>query len=301
MQGFVFTATFQQRNIGKVRLRYAVYFCLVMVKELLTYISHRLSEDITLDDLARVAGYSPFHLHRKIKEELGEPIGNFIKRQRIETAAQLLALTNIPVSDIKYLVGYNNDSAFSKAFKSLMDSSPRQFRANDILKQKATAIASHYISLSYDVVHLQKQQAIVFPVIGNYFSREIYNVWQEVQKFLDYEELSEKDFDYYAILHGCQNVTPGPGRYDAIIVPKTKDKLKTSGFFKTEIPGGRFVRYKFCAPVSKYRETTLLINKHMNEETRLKHGAGVSYFKFLSLPDYQNPDNQLIEWFMPIK
>lgn len=301
MQGFVFVATFQQSNISKVRLSDATYFCFVMVKELLTYISHRLSEEITLNELAQLCGYSPFHLHRKIKEELGEPIGDFIKRQRIETAAQLLLLTNIPVADIKYLVGYNNDSAFSKAFKSLMHTSPRQFRTNDILKQKSSHLSSNYLSLNHNITQLQKQKAVVFPTIGNYFSKDIYAVWRDVQAFIAHEGLQEKDFDYYAILHGCQNITPGPGRYDAVIVPKEKDKLHTSRFFKTEIPGGKFVRYRFCCPVSKYKENTLLINKHMSEETQLQHGAGVSYFRFQSLPDYENPDNQLIEWFLPVK
>lgn len=301
MQGFVFSS-FQRSNIGKVRLQDAIYFCFVMVKELLTYISHRLSEEITLEDLSRISGYSPFHLHRKIKEELGEPVGDFIKRQRIETAAQLLVLTSIPVADIKYLVGYNNDSAFSKAFKSLMNVSPRTFRASNVLKAASGKLSSNnYVSLSYEVTHLPKQEAIVFPAIGNYFSKDIYTIWKEVQAFINHEGLIEKDFDYYAVLHACQNVTPSPARYDAVIIPRTKNKLTTSRFFKSEIPGGKFVRYRFCCPVSKYKENTLLINKHMSEETQLQHGAGVSYFKFLSLPDYENPDNQLIEWLMPIK
>lgn len=197
-----------------------------MVKELLTYISHRLSEDITLDELARLSGYSPFHLHRKIKEELGEPVGNFIKRQRIETAAKLLVLTNIPVADIKYLVGYYNDSSFSKAFKSLMNTSPRQFRADDILKQKSAILPPCYVSLSHEITQLQKQEAIVFPTIGNYFGNDIYTVWKDVHTFITHEGLNEKDFDCYAILHGCQNVTPGPGRYDAAIVPKKQQPLK---------------------------------------------------------------------------
>ena len=88
--------------------------------EVIKYIGHHLSSDLSLDKLARFSGYSSFHLHRMMKQELGEPIGNYIRRKRIESAAMLLGLTSYPASQIKEMVGYENDSAFSKAFHQVM-------------------------------------------------------------------------------------------------------------------------------------------------------------------------------------
>ncbi|MBS1778540.1 MAG: helix-turn-helix transcriptional regulator [Bacteroidetes bacterium] len=272
-----------------------------MVKELLTYISRHLDEDITLEALARHTGYSPFHLHRKIKDELGEPVGDFIKKQRIQTAADLLSLTDLPAGEIKYLVGYSNDSSFSKAFKSVMEISPRQFRSEGKFRGKLSSLPGSYLSLNCEVRNLHTQEAIIFPSIGDYFSKSVYNVWKDVKEFIEHEKLNEEDFDFYAVLHACQNVTPGPGRYDAAIVPKKPNKLNASKFFRTYLPGGKYARYKFCCKVDQYRENTLLINKHLVEEACLKHSTGVSYFKFQALPNYQNPDNTLIEWMIPIK
>lgn len=102
MQGFVFTAAFQQRNIGKVRLRNAVYFCLVMAKWLPAYTSHSISEELTLKESSHIPDYPPPHLHRITKEKFGTPIGNFI--EHLATATQPLLLANIPVSEIKYFV-----------------------------------------------------------------------------------------------------------------------------------------------------------------------------------------------------
>jgi AraC family transcriptional regulator len=62
--------------------------------EVLKYIGHHLSSDLSLDRLASFSGYSGFHLHRLMKQELGEPLGNYIKRKRIESAAMLLGLTS---------------------------------------------------------------------------------------------------------------------------------------------------------------------------------------------------------------
>ncbi len=274
-----------------------------MVKELLTYISRHLDEDITLDALARHTGYSPFHLHRKIKDELGEPVGDFIKKQRIQTAANLLSLTDLPAGEIKYLVGYNNDSSFSKAFKSVMEISPRQFRSEGrfIGKLSAATCNGSYLSLNYDIRNLHLQEAIVFPSIGDYFCKSVYSIWKDVKDFIEHEQLKEEDFDYYAVLHACQNIVPGPGRYDAAIVPKKQNNLNASKFFRTHLPGGRYACYKFCCQVDQYRENTLLIHKHFIEEACLNHSPGVSYFKFQTLPDHENPDNTFIEWLMPIK
>ncbi|MFO7670277.1 MAG: AraC family transcriptional regulator, partial [Bacteroidales bacterium] len=91
-----------------------------MYPELLNYISNNLDSRITLDSLSKVSGYSPFFLHRKFKEEYGEAIGSYLMRQRIETAAYLLAVSKLPISEIKFLVGYSTDSSFNKAFKKIL-------------------------------------------------------------------------------------------------------------------------------------------------------------------------------------
>src|SRR5687768_2927248 len=114
-----------------------------MIREVLHHITHHLDEEISLESLAQLSGYSPYHLHRKIRQELQEPVGNYIKRQRMETAAYLLALTEVPVSQIKFLVGYNNDSAFSRAFREVKGCSPSNFRAVNEYKNNVNAQESY--------------------------------------------------------------------------------------------------------------------------------------------------------------
>src|SRR5688572_33232656 len=98
-----------------------------MVQELLTYINYHLEEKISLDQLSKISGYSPFHLHKLLKQELQEPIGQYMKRQRVKKAAYLLALTNTPVNEVKFLVGYDNDSSFARAFKEINGVTPSAF------------------------------------------------------------------------------------------------------------------------------------------------------------------------------
>ncbi|MFD2514023.1 GyrI-like domain-containing protein [Pontibacter locisalis] len=271
-----------------------------MLNSVLAYINSHLDENISLEELAKVTGYSPYHLHRKLKDELQEPIGSFILKQRMQTAAYLLCLTTLPVSEIGLLVGYENDSAFSRAFKSTMGATPKAFRKQQDVHSKDLQQAQ-YVSLKCEVVHLPEQQAIVFPCIGNYFSKDIYKVWDKVNSFIQSEGLTPDDFTYVGVLHDCQNVNLSSAcRYDAAIVCKKDTKLNVNKHFITTLPGGKFARYKFCCPVSEYSNIGVIVNSHLLHEAQLEHTHGISYFQFQTLPTLDTADNLFIEWFIPV-
>ena len=271
-----------------------------MYPELLNYISNNLDSKISLDSLSKVSGYSPFFLHRKFKEEYGEAIGSYLMRQRIETAAYLLAVSKLPISEIKFLVGYSTDSSFNKAFKKILYISPRSYRENNQFRKSLNEIeVRNYLSLNFDRINLPEQQAIFFPGIGDYFSKEIYSVWGYVSGYLKTNGFGEEEFNYYAILHVCQNVTSGKAnRYDAVIVPRVGIDLSVNKYFKTKIGGGRYVRYKLCCTVEQFQHVSLTIANHL-EDHSISHGTGPSYLKYDRLPDFKNPDNLFMEWFIP--
>ena len=60
------------------------------VNRVVEYINNHLGEEIDLERLAEISHFSPYHFHRIMKAFLGEPLGAFIVRTRIETAARLL-------------------------------------------------------------------------------------------------------------------------------------------------------------------------------------------------------------------
>lgn len=72
------------------------------VNRVVEYINNHLGEEIDLERLAEISHFSPYHFHRIMKAFLGEPLGAFIVRTRIETAARLLRYSTMPVSDIAY-------------------------------------------------------------------------------------------------------------------------------------------------------------------------------------------------------
>ena len=100
------------------------------INVLVEYINSHLGEDIDLNKLAEISGFSRWHFHRIFAEFLGEPVGTFIVRMRVETAARLLRYTEIPVKEIAYKVGYDVPSSLSKVFRQFYGISPNEYRNN---------------------------------------------------------------------------------------------------------------------------------------------------------------------------
>jgi len=89
----------------------------------------------TLNMLAHELGCGPFQLSRLFKEHAGRTIPKFIRKKRIEKAAQMLATSWQTVSDIVLEVGYESFSAFTRAFVREYGITPSQYRQTMMAKR----------------------------------------------------------------------------------------------------------------------------------------------------------------------
>ena len=92
------------------------------------YIEGHLDEDLPLEVLAREANMSSYHFHRIFSGMLGESVKAYVRRLRLEHAANRLAYSSQPVTRIALEAGYESHEAFSRAFKGVFEASPSQFR-----------------------------------------------------------------------------------------------------------------------------------------------------------------------------
>lgn len=89
------------------------------------YINNHLTEEIRLETLADISNFSLYHFHRIMRAALGEPVGAFITRMRVETAARLLRYSDMQVQDIAYHVGYAG-SSYVHSWTDLLTKGNRQ-------------------------------------------------------------------------------------------------------------------------------------------------------------------------------
>lgn len=65
------------------------------INKIIDYINSHLKENIDLSKLAEIANISEYHFHRIFKAFIGESVGTYITRIRLEFAAQLLQTTTL--------------------------------------------------------------------------------------------------------------------------------------------------------------------------------------------------------------
>lgn len=97
------------------------------VKRTVDYILLNLGSPLNLKQIAKRIHINPSNLSRKFKEETGLTITEFINRKRVEEAAAYLQRGNISVTEVAFLVGFNDLNYFSKVFKKIMSVTPSQY------------------------------------------------------------------------------------------------------------------------------------------------------------------------------
>jgi AraC family transcriptional regulator len=100
------------------------------INRVIDHVQGHLADDLTLERLAGVAAFSPFHFHRVFMAITGETLSDFIRRVRLERAAGALAsLPETNVLEIALRYGFSSAATFARAFKAHFGMSATQWRA----------------------------------------------------------------------------------------------------------------------------------------------------------------------------
>jgi len=102
------------------------------LKRVLDYIASSLGSEISLSQLAAIAGMSPHYFSELFKQSTSRTPHNYVLVQRIERAKQILRDPERSVLDAGLEAGFQNHSHFSRMFRRIEGLSPSRFRADNI-------------------------------------------------------------------------------------------------------------------------------------------------------------------------
>jgi AraC-like DNA-binding protein/mannose-6-phosphate isomerase-like protein (cupin superfamily) len=108
-----------------------------IAEDVIQYLTHHYSDNIPLEDLAKMFYVTPYYLCRLFKKATGDTIGRFVLYTRIHHAKRELAFTDRSILDIATQVGFNSYSYFGLVFKQHEGLTPKQYRNK--YKQSAAA------------------------------------------------------------------------------------------------------------------------------------------------------------------
>jgi AraC-like DNA-binding protein len=96
--------------------------------EVVRYMAAYSAETHSIAALARMARLSPYHFLRSFKAATGVTPHQWLLRARLRAAAEKLAVTKTPVTEIALDVGFEDLSNFTRSFRAEFGASPRQYR-----------------------------------------------------------------------------------------------------------------------------------------------------------------------------
>ena len=94
----------------------------------MTFINDHFREEISLDSVAEFAGFSRYYFSRSFRQQTGYSFKEYLRRKRVEAAADLMARTGLPVRDIAAGCGFGSIASFNRAFRETKGCTPSQYR-----------------------------------------------------------------------------------------------------------------------------------------------------------------------------
>jgi len=104
------------------------------MEEAKAYIDSRLSQEISLDQVAAMIGLTPTYFSALFKKMTNETFVQYRINRRMEKAKELLAVPHIRIVDVAVLVGYEDYPHFTKTFKKIVGISPSEYRNQQGIK-----------------------------------------------------------------------------------------------------------------------------------------------------------------------
>ena len=99
------------------------------INRVVDYLHDHLDKKVSLEELAKVAAFSPFHFHRIFKGMVGESINEYVARLRLQWAATMLLYNpHCSITEIAFTCGFSSSANFARAFKQHYGCSATKFR-----------------------------------------------------------------------------------------------------------------------------------------------------------------------------
>lgn len=273
------------------------------INEVQYHIYKYLSTKLSINDLAKISSYSPFHFQRIFKEITGKSVTNYIKDLRLQWAANLLVFNqNSTITDIAFNCGFKSSATFTNEFKKYYNTTPNLWRKGEYKNYKSSEYELKEKEVDFSKIKIEKIAEIPIAYMRHQgYDKTIKNMWQKFLFLLD-EEYNITNATMMAFHHSNPNFTSIEDyRYIACIDLKDKKIVPKGDIGVCSISGGLYATIRFQGIC----EDALTLYKKIYHQwlpssdfEALNSSANVLYYK----NNYLNEKDEFdIEFRVPIK
>jgi len=211
------------------------------VYKVIFYIEQHYNEDLTLEELSKVASFSKYHFHRIFKSIVGVNVSDYIRRVRLSSTT-LKFKTNQKITEIALDSGYETNSSFSKAFKKYFGITPKEFSQNAKEKKGLKMLKHKIVDLEpVEVLYVRKEGA---------YNKSAGEAWELLMGFayknkIKYKKnLMGKNAMMFGVGHDNPNIIDEEKlRFDACISWDDKSVKPESEIASKTIEGGKYAMF----------------------------------------------------------
>ncbi|WP_294901322.1 helix-turn-helix domain-containing protein [Tatumella sp. UBA2305] len=113
-------------------------------RDLIDWIEKNLEGKLTIDDVSAKAGYSKWHLQRMFRDDTGFQLASYIRYRKLNKAALILKMTDMPAVEISELLGFSSQQTFTRAFTRHFGNAPGQYRSSHEWNFRGMVAKAHH-------------------------------------------------------------------------------------------------------------------------------------------------------------
>ena len=281
----------------------------------LVHIQKHLGESLNLDELARIACFSPFHFHRIFRGMVGESVKQHVKRLRLERAAVLLKSSEKAVTEIAFDTGYQTHESFTRAFRGAFSCSPTEFRKVTNCSARIQSPAGVHLavgdgavdftpltgketSMSIEVRQLEQTRVAFLRHVGPY--DRVGKTWERLCDWAGPRGVFGPDTRLFGASHDDPEITlPDKLRYDACLTVDVA--VEGEGEIGVQVlGGGEYAVALHEGPYSNLGETYAEIYGRWLPAEGREPGPGPCLEYYLNDPSSTEPEDLLTEVCVPL-
>lgn len=272
------------------------------INKVIDYINSHLYEMPAIRELAEVANISGFHLHRVFKAIIGENIGEFVIRLRLEDIALRLLMSDVSLTDIALDTGYGTKHALSKAFKNYFGVSPSIYRKSS--KNIHPFFGNNdykNLNLTPEIKYVQEKKVVYIRIIDVYGAEESFRrAWHKLGTFAKENNLLHPAIEFIGLSFDDPTIThPTRCRFYACFTPD-RDVKPQGAFGIKVIPAGGYAMFLHRGSYSKLKEMYYNIYINWAANTNYKIKGSLSFERYLNSPSDVDEVDLLTEIYVPV-
>lgn len=190
----------------------------------------------SIESLASIAHFSPFHFHRLYRALTGESVAATIRRVRLAQAAHRLAGRTVSVTETALDAGYDSSQSFARAFRNLTGLSPTDFQ----MQQQSITTSLPPVTI------VDRQPVTVFGVRHDGPFTTIPHSYRRLRHWSSERGIAWNDVARIGVCFGDPDQGDGFRYFAGLILSNAA--VATDGLERCDVPGGRYARHRLIGP-----------------------------------------------------